>query len=74
MCCATKMDRSATGTIPLGLIAGEAKRLLDRGLCQPVKHSPPATERREIVRKGLPDVEYRDPGCVWGDEGPVYDQ
>ena len=69
---ATKLDQSmTTGPTPLGLIAREAKRLIDDGPYQPFKDDGQTTKQRHIVREILADTEHRCPEHVWGDEGPV---
>jgi hypothetical protein len=73
MSCATKIGHSAAGTMPLGLIAREAKQLIGEGLFRSVENPTPREYSDNIVRNGLPDAEHRDPEYVWGDEGPVND-
>jgi hypothetical protein len=74
MCCANKIGHLATGLIPLGLIAEEAKLLIDEGLFRSAENPRLREYQDNTARNGLPDAEHRDPEHVWGDEGPVNDQ
>jgi hypothetical protein len=62
-----------TGSMPIGLIAREARRLIDEGPCQPGKNSRSAEYQDKVVWNTLADCEHTDPQHVWGDEGPVND-
>ena len=73
MSCASKIGHSMTaGTMPVGLIACQAKRVIGDGPYQPVKDAPRPTGQ-DIAGHILVDSEHKDPGHVWGDEGPVND-
>jgi hypothetical protein len=72
MSCAHKIGQASTGKIPLGLIARKAKLLIDEAFPRSSENLR-SREHDNIARPGLPDAEHRDPGHVWGDEGPVND-
>jgi hypothetical protein len=72
MSCADKVGHSMTTTpTPLGLLAREAKRLIDESLCRPADNSGSIGSLASAAGNVLADCQNMDPEYVWGDEGPV---
>jgi hypothetical protein len=76
--CATRVHSSIpAGRMPIGLLVGNAKRVLER-----VRYEPPAGESKSTgyldrivtVPGVITDSEYANPEHVWGDEGPINDR
>ena len=59
MCCANKIGPLATGLIPLGLIAEEAKLLIDEGLFRSAENPRLREYQDHTARNGLPDAEHK---------------